>query len=84
MGGRPDDYLCLFPAMIAAWRKAFRSATLAFGFVQLGDKNEEEGGTPLVRWHQTADRADVPNNLLQHVFMAVAMDLPDPDSPYDS
>ncbi|GAU95116.1 hypothetical protein RvY_06791 [Ramazzottius varieornatus] len=84
MGARPDDYLCLFPAMIASWRKAFRSARLPFGFVQIGDKNEEDTGTPVVRWHQTADVGFAPNKVLQNVFMAVAMDLPDPDSPYNS
>lgn len=35
-----------------------------------------------MRWHQTADFGDVPNAKMQHVFMAVAMDLPDPNSPY--
>lgn len=30
-----QDYACLFPAMISAWRKAFSNPTAYFGFVQL-------------------------------------------------
>ena len=39
-------------------------------------------GFPDIRWHQTADIGYVPNYILNKVFMAVAMDLPDFSSPY--
>ena len=38
----------------------------------------------MIRWAQTANYGYVPNNRLQNVFMAVAMDLGDPSSPYGS
>ena len=40
------------------------------------------GGFPSLRWQQTANLGAVPNAILPNVFMAVAMDLPDFDSPY--
>ena len=40
------------------------------------------GGFPGLRWAQTAKYGYVPNPRLQNVFMAVAMDLPDFQSPY--
>ncbi len=41
-------------------------------------------GFPDIRWAQTADVGYVPNDRLQNVFMAVAMDLGDPTSPFGS
>ena len=41
-------------------------------------------GFPEIRWHQTADYGYVPNVRMKKVFMAVAMDLGDPDSPWGS
>ena len=35
-----------------------------------------------IRWHQTADHGYVPNPQMKEVFMAVAMDLGDPTSPF--
>jgi len=42
-----DDYACLFPAMIEAWRFAFEDVFLYFGFVQLSTWCAE--GVPLLR-----------------------------------
>lgn len=41
-------------------------------------------GFPVIRWAQTADYGFVPNPRLPAVFMAVAMDLGDPTSPFGS
>ena len=49
-----------------------------------GNSNTTVGGFPGVRWSQTAGYGYVPNKRLQDVFMAVAIDLGDPDSPYGS
>ena len=43
-----------------------------------GKENETIGGFPSIRWAQTADYGYAPNDRLQNVFMAVAMDLGDP------
>ena len=40
------------------------------------------GGFPDLRWAQTAKYGYVPNQRLRNVFMAVAMDLPDFNSPF--
>ena len=49
-----------------------------------GTENETVGGFPPTRWAQTADYGYVPNDRLQNVFMAVAIDLGDPTSPHGS
>jgi len=36
----------------------------------------------MLRWHQTADYGYAPNKDMPNTFMAVALDLPDDDSPY--
>lgn len=41
-------------------------------------------GFPDIRWAQTANVGYVPNTRLENVFMAVAIDLGDPTSPYGS
>ena len=48
----------------------------------LSNNTQTVGGFPGLRWAQTAKYGYVPNNRLQNVFMAVAMDLPDFNSPY--
>lgn len=56
-------------------------------FIQLaptGNSNETIGGFPDIRWAQTANYGYVPNDRLKNVFMAVAIDLGDPTSPYGS
>ncbi|XP_064594993.1 sialate O-acetylesterase-like [Liolophura sinensis] len=86
----PPQYKCLFPAMITHWRKHFHDgsggetdAMFPFGFVQLAPNgnNTHIGGFPGLRWSQTANFGYTPNSLMKKVFMAVAMDLPDFDSP---
>lgn len=42
------------------------------------------GGFPVIRWAQTADYGYVPNPKQRNVFMACAIDLGDPKSPYGS
>jgi len=49
-----------------------------------GKSNVTVGGFPVIRWAQTADYGYVPNPRMRNVFMAVAMDLGDPTSPYGS
>ncbi|XP_055353591.1 sialate O-acetylesterase-like [Paramacrobiotus metropolitanus] len=84
----PDAYACMFENFISTWRESltYWSKTTPFGFVQIGCQNNESipDGTALVRWHQTADYGYVPQKKLLRTFMAVAMDLPDPHSPYGS
>ena len=82
-GHNRDLYSCTFPAMVAAWRQAWAKATdgdtdrkFPFGFVQLASfTNQRENlAWPQLRWHQTADVGVVPNDILQKVFMATAVD----------
>lgn len=92
--GSPDNYKCLFTAMIGDWRNKFYDGTnqatnqmFPFGFVQLAPYRNDSSiikGWPDIRWQQTADIGYVPNYILKKVFMAVAMDLPDFKSPYGS
>lgn len=42
------------------------------------------GGFPVIRWAQTANYGYVPNKRMENVFMAVAIDLGDPSSPFGS
>ncbi|XP_038609330.1 sialate O-acetylesterase [Tachyglossus aculeatus] len=90
-----DLYNCTFPALIRDWRRAFHRGSRAqtsplfpFGFVQLSTMAEESrdvaDGFPRIRWHQTADFGFAPNPQMPNTFMAVAMDLGDPDSPFGS
>ncbi|XP_052764817.1 sialate O-acetylesterase-like [Mya arenaria] len=85
------DYTCQFPAMINDWREKFHlnsqlqtEKNFPFGFVQLAPNANKtlHTGMPDLRWSQTAGYGYVPNPALPGVFMAVAMDLPDYDSPY--
>ena len=63
------------------------NSVLAFHFPQLaadGTSNVTVGGFPTIRWAQTANFGFVPNSRMKNVFMAVAIDLGDPTSPYGS
>ena len=78
------------------WHAASRSSTSAvfpFGFMQLStwtDKSNStcgDGGSPscdvgVVRWGQTGNVGTVPNSKMPATFMAVAVDLGDPASPF--
>ncbi|XP_069805093.1 sialate O-acetylesterase-like [Dendropsophus ebraccatus] len=92
-GMSPNLYNCTFPALIQDWRRSFHEGSLGetdpnfpFGFVQLSTflKNSPEDKYPVIRWHQTADYGYVPNPKMPNTFMAVAMDLGDEMSPYES
>ncbi|XP_061169386.1 sialate O-acetylesterase-like [Saccostrea echinata] len=89
--GHAYQYSCQFLEMIRDWRGKFSAASkgttnpsFPFGFVQLAPWREGETslGFPQLRWSQTANIGYVPNSLLHNVFMAVAIDLPDYQSPY--
>ncbi|XP_046342779.1 sialate O-acetylesterase-like [Haliotis rufescens] len=91
--GNPDLYECRFPAMINDWREKFHASSeqetdiqFPFGFVQLAPnaKSTDVGTFPALRWSQTADVGFVPNEKMPKTFMAVAIDLPDYDSPFGS
>lgn len=91
--GNSNLYACQFPAMISDWRKKFHAASdgetrddFPFGFVQLAPWRPENltDGFPPTRWAQTAKFGYVPNSLMPNTFMAVAIDLPDFNSPSGS
>ena len=57
--------------MISEWRKLWNSYSptsdiFPFGFMQLSTNhaNDHSPGFPMVRWHQTADIGNVPNELM--------------------
>ncbi|XP_036393345.1 sialate O-acetylesterase-like isoform X3 [Megalops cyprinoides] len=88
-----DKYICAFPAMIDDWRISFHKGSggqtapdFPFGFVQLSTshKGSMSDGFPNLRWHQTAGYGYVPNLRMKRTFMAVALDLPDEESPWGS
>ncbi|XP_070188893.1 sialate O-acetylesterase-like [Littorina saxatilis] len=85
------EYDCQQKAMIREWRAQFNRESMGqtradfpFGYVQLGaiDDKGYVGGFPALRWSQTANHGYSPNSDQHNVFMAVAMDLPDFQSPY--
>ncbi|XP_057294536.1 sialate O-acetylesterase-like [Hydractinia symbiolongicarpus] len=89
----PDTYNCTFPAMIAGWRKEWYKTTgkstdsmFPFGFVQIAviGKDYPHPKFPIIRWKQTAEYGYVPNPKQPKTFMAVAMDLPDNATPFDT
>lgn len=45
-------------------------------------KTHNIGDFPDLRWAQTVNLGFAPNSVLKNVFMAVAMDLPDYNSPW--
>ncbi|KAM9318412.1 sialate O-acetylesterase [Pholidichthys leucotaenia] len=86
-------YNCSFPAMIDDWRMAFHQGSggqtapdFPFGFVQLCTfkQGSTTDGFREIRWHQSADFGYAPNPRMKRTFMAVALDLPDKDSPYST
>jgi sialate O-acetylesterase len=75
--GRPDEYAELFPALIRAWRANWGDANLPFLFVQLpnyADNNPRGRAWARLREVQT-QALDLPA-----VWMAVAIDLGEPDN----
>ena len=99
-GAIAEYYGCQFPAMIADWRLKWSqmsdtNATFPFGFVQLSvwddeTKNQTCGNNTvctdaaIVRWGQTGNYGFVPNENMTNTFMATAIDLGDPTSPWNS
>ncbi|XP_064601238.1 sialate O-acetylesterase-like [Liolophura sinensis] len=89
---RAEFYQCGFRAMIQGWRRGFSrshgktSPEFPFGFVQLAPDRPSHviSHFPGIRWQQTHGYGYVPNPAMEAVFMAVAMDLPDFDSPHGS
>jgi len=59
-------------------------STFFHALAQIATNNiiPDDGTYPLIRWHQTADYGYAPNKAMPNTFMAVALDLPDDDSPY--
>jgi len=89
LGFNRDYYQCTFPAMIDSWRKEFSENSMTdelapFGFVQLAAWRPDslEASFPVIRWHQTADYGYVPNERMENVFMAVALDTYDDKEGY--
>ncbi|XP_052802059.1 sialate O-acetylesterase-like [Mya arenaria] len=89
--GKAHLYACQFRAMIEDWRAKFHAKShsqtsnqFPFGFVQLAPfrNGSSSLGFSEIRWAQTANYGYVPNPSLSAVFMAVAMDLPDFESPH--
>jgi sialate O-acetylesterase len=89
--GNANSYGCALSEMVEDWRRNWFESTngqvdanFPFGQVQLapnGD-NDAETGFPDVRWHQTFEYGYTPNPMMDNIFTAVALDLPDFDSPH--
>ena len=77
-----DIYDCTFPSMIRSWRRRWHEGTAGdteenfpFGFVQLApNRYTIQLSWPILRWKQTGSYGYVPNDLMENVFMAVAID----------
>eukprot|EP01084_Bolivina_argentea_P283282 485108_1 len=92
-------YACQFPAMISDWRQKWSlnsdtSPDFPFGFVQLSTWDDatlnvtcgnDYGCTvaAVVRYGSTGNFGFVPNTLMPNTFMATAIDLGDPTSPWN-
>ena len=84
-------YIYFFREKIDEWRrywyeKSYRDTDekFPFGFVQLAAYIDQRDHYewPKLRHHQTHDYSYVPNEMMENVFMAVAMDTNDPE--YDA
>jgi len=82
-GHNRDIYDCTFKSMIDSWRQKWSETSLEttdgsfpFGFVQLAPftNQREYLAWPELRWKQTGNKGCVPNNVLENVFMACAID----------
>ena len=82
---RGTGYSCLFPAMIAAWRKIWSTVSgttsplAPFGFVELADGTDEAWGISMagLRHAQTGNYGGVPNPIMPNVFRALGHDAGD-------
>ena len=82
-GHNKEIYDCTFENLISSWRQRWNDNTegltdelFPFGFVQLAPNrdNRNNFNWPIVRWKQTGEVGYVPNEKLEYVFMAAAMD----------
>ena len=80
---RPGFYACRFARLIAHWRRVWGMGDVAFCFVQLGPVTEAGTSFGLVRVAQTLVLPH-PNGSTDLTGMAVAYDLGDAASPFDS
>lgn len=76
-------WLCSSKTTAGVCSTTYNHAIL-FQLAPTGNDNQTVGGFPIIRWAQTANYGYVPNDRLKNVFMAVAIDLGDPTSPYGS
>ena len=92
------DYACAFPLMINMYRYHWSvlsdtSPDFSVGFIQIGTWQNEQNSTcaqnddtclnvAIVRWGQTANYGYVPNDKMVNTYMATAIDLGDPWSPF--
>ena len=67
-----DKYDCTFSQLISEWRRVWSSTSTTnknfpFGFVQLStiEANDEQTGTPMIRWYRTYKYGYTPNDALQ-------------------
>ena len=83
VGHNRELYFCTFPKLIDNWRKHWARKTngdvdrkFPFGFMQLGPFTDqrENFAWPELRWQQTAGYGFAPNDVLENVFMATAID----------
>jgi len=87
--GNANLYGCAIKAMVGDWRASWKArnpemdAAFPFGQVQLAPNRNQDvvAGFSDVRWHQTYAFGYTPNSELDNFFLAVAVDLPDFDSP---
>ena len=73
--------------LLQAAKPSQRGICKHFDFLQLApwrhpNNSDSDLSFPAVRWAQTYNMGYTPNKALPKVFTAVAMDLPDFDSPY--
>lgn len=87
---RPQ-YACMVKSMVSDWRERWHwenaemDRRFTFGQVQLAPNTanlDYVGGFPETRWFQTDSYGYAPNENLDRIYIAVALDLPDFDSPY--
>merc|ERR1712226_125221 len=90
---RQLEYECALREMVADWRMRWSLGTegntdpqFGFGVVQLAPNQDRNNavGFPEVRWAQSGFEGNTPTERLPNVFMSVAIDLPDFNSPHGS
>ena len=72
--GGPDEYRLLFPALINAWRQAWKRPDWPFLFVQLAGLGEVNGKRPSGDWPGLRTAQAFTRDTVPHTGMAVAID----------